>query len=63
MNTEFLYFDIGLDLGAMKRFLKIRDTNPMYDEVRQRGAIGLPTILVDDELMIGFDKEKLEAVI
>ncbi|MFZ5354367.1 MAG: hypothetical protein ACOZCL_16820 [Bacillota bacterium] len=47
----------------MKRFLKIRDTNPMYDEVRQRGAIGLPTILVDDELMIGFDKEKLEAVI
>lgn len=47
----------------MKRFLKIRDTSPLYDEVRARGAIGLPTIVMDDEVMIGFEKEQIDRLI
>jgi glutaredoxin-related protein len=57
---KFAYFDIGEDLGALKRFLKIRDKNPLYDQVKERGSIGIPTILLDDEVIIGFNKDELE---
>lgn len=62
-GIEFIYQDITGDLGAMKRFLKIRDTNPQYDDVRAKGAIGIPTVLIDDELYIGPEKEDLEKLI
>jgi glutaredoxin-related protein len=59
----FIYQDISNDLGAMKRFLKIRDTSEKYDYTREKGAIGIPTIIVDDEVFIGFEKEEIEELL
>ena len=59
-GVEFIYQDITGDLGAMKRFLKIRDNNELYNPVREKGSIGIPTILVDDLIILGFEKEELE---
>lgn len=47
----------------MKRFLKIRDTNPIYDSVKEKGGIGIPTLIIDDEVMIDIDKEKIEKML
>lgn len=57
---KFAYFDISENLGALKRFLKIRDNNAIYDPIRKEGSIGIPTLLIDDEIIIGFEKEGLE---
>jgi glutaredoxin-related protein len=62
-GIEFVYQDITGDLGAMKRFLKIRDTNPLYEEVKAKGGIGIPTVLIDEELYIGPEKEELERLL
>lgn len=58
-NIEFEYFDISLDFSALKRFLKIRDTNPLYEPIRGTGRIGIPTIVMGDEIMLELDEEKL----
>jgi glutaredoxin-related protein len=58
-GVKFGYFDISLDFGALKRFLKIRDTHPIYDSVKAQGWVGIPTIIIDDEIIIGLDREEL----
>ena len=62
-GIKFIYFDISLQLGAMKRFLKIRDTNPLYIAVKEEGRIGIPTVVIDDEVMLGLDDEKIEEIV
>ena len=62
-GIKFIYFDISLQLGAMKRFLKIRDTNPLYIPVKEAGNIGIPTVVIDDEVMLGLDDEKIEELV
>lgn len=62
-GIKFIYFDISLQLGAMKRFLKIRDTNPLYIPVKEEGNIGIPTVVIDDEVMLGLDDEKIEELV
>jgi len=47
-GIEFLYLDIGEKLLYLKQFLKIRDTNPLFDAIRERGQIGIPCILRED---------------
>lgn len=47
-GVEYLYCDIGEDLRTLKEFLKLRDSDPMYDAVREAGSIGIPTILLPD---------------
>jgi len=32
----------------LKEFLKIRDENPLFDAVREKGSIGIPTIVKAD---------------
>lgn len=56
---EFNYFDISTDLAALKRFLKIRDNNHVFDGAKQRGAIGIPAVILEDKVIIDIDKERL----
>lgn len=58
-GVDFAFFDISQDLGALKRFLKIRETNSIYDPVKEKGGIGIPTVIIDNKVMIDFEKEKL----
>jgi glutaredoxin-related protein len=55
----FEYYDISLDFAALKSFLKIRDTYPIYDPVKEGGKIGIPTIILDGEPMLEADEEKI----
>lgn len=40
------YFDITDNLANLKTFLKYRDTNAVYDNVRGKGGIGIPLLIV-----------------
>ena len=47
-GIEFVYLDFSEDLQYLKTFLTIRDTNPLFEEVKQRGGIGIPCIVEED---------------
>ena len=47
-GVEYQFCDIGNDLRSLKEFLKLRDSDPLYDPVREIGSIGIPTILLPD---------------
>ena len=36
------------ELSALKAFLSIRDSDSMYDEVKQAGGVGIPLVVKED---------------
>lgn len=40
-----VFHDIGTDLAALKEFLRIRDTSPLFDQVREAEKIGIPCLV------------------
>ncbi len=42
------YLDFSQDLRNLKEFLAIREGNPLFDEVRAAGGIGIPCIVMED---------------
>ena len=51
-----------LDLAKtknLKEFLKMRDSMEIYNPVKEHGAIGIPTFILDDDnITINFDEVK-----
>ena len=47
-NIEYEYIDINLSLRDLKGFLKLRDTLPVFDHVKELGQIGIPTLIDED---------------
>ena len=47
-GVPYDYRDFAEDLGHLKAFLKLRDTEPVFDAVKQAGKIGIPCIVRDD---------------
>lgn len=53
-NVPFQYLNISENLLYMKEFLKIRDENELFVQIRREGKIGIPCILREDQ-SITFD--------
>ena len=47
-NVEYEYLDFGENLRNLKAFLAIREGNPVFDEARANGSIGIPCIETED---------------
>ena len=47
-GVSYEYLDFSDNLLYLKEFLAIRDTNPLFHEVRENGAIGIPCIVLED---------------
>lgn len=47
-GVEFLYLDITAKLLFLKQFLKLRERSE-FDTVREKGQIGIPCILKEDD--------------
>ena len=47
-GVSYEYRDFGDDLRALKEFLVIRDSNPLFTEIKESGKIGIPCIVGDD---------------
>ena len=48
-GVAYEYLDFSEELKNLKEFLKIRDGNPLFDELRAEGKIGIPCIVREDE--------------
>lgn len=48
---EAEYIDIIENTTVLKEFLKIRDTSPLFDEVKERNGIGIPLFVREDGTM------------
>ena len=48
-NIAYEYYDICQDLHCMKEFLKLRDTQTVFEDARSNGYIGIPCIVKPDE--------------
>lgn len=47
-GTPYVFCDFADDLKNLKDFLKIRDTETIFDELKQEGKIGIPCIVHPD---------------
>lgn len=47
-NVEFEFLDFADSLLNLKEFLAIRDENEQFNAVREKGSIGIPTIVKED---------------
>ena len=47
-NVEFEFCDFADNLHYLKEFLKIRDESSLFNQVREKGSIGIPTIVKAD---------------
>jgi len=47
-GVEFSYVDITSSMGSLREFLKYRDTSAAFEEVKARGAVGVPCTVIND---------------
>ena len=47
-GVAYEYLDFSDALIHLKEFLAIREGNPLFDEIRQRGGIGIPCVVKTD---------------
>ena len=47
-DGHFEVIDIGEHVRALKEFLRLRDTNPAFDEAKKRGSVGIPCFVLED---------------
>lgn len=47
-GIAFEFHDFREELSALKEFLKIRDSSPLFDEIKKEGRIGIPCIIRED---------------
>lgn len=47
-GIQYLYLEWTNNIGYLKRFLKLRDTNSLFDSVKAGGGIGIPCFQLED---------------
>lgn len=47
-NPNFEYIDIGKHVHALHEFLELRDHNPVFDEYKAMGDVGIPCFVKED---------------
>ena len=47
-GVEYEFLDFAEKTANLKAFLKLRDSSPLFDPVRQEGGIGIPCIQRED---------------
>ena len=47
-EDEFQYINIGENIRNMSAFIKLRDTNPVFDRLKAMGDVGIPAFVFED---------------
>lgn len=47
-ENEFEYIDIGENIRNMSAFIRLRDTNPVFDRMKAIGDVGIPAFVFED---------------
>ena len=59
-NADYMYMEFSESTANLKRFLKLRDTEPLFEEVKKAGAIGVPCFKLSDGTLTLSLEEVLE---
>ena len=51
-KIEYENLDINKNLKTLKAFLRLRDKEGVFDEAKEKGYIGIPALITDDERII-----------
>lgn len=54
-DVKFVYLDISENMFNLKSYLKYRDTRPEFEEIKRKGAVGIPLIVVNNGEKIIFE--------
>lgn len=66
-NDKFEVIDIGSHVKLLKEFIAIRDTNPLFDDVKFNGSLGIPCFVLEDGTVtitpedVGLESRPVEA--
>ena len=58
-NINFIYFNISESLFNLKLFLKYRDNSPAFKEVKEKGRVGVPCIMINKGENFFFSQDSL----
>jgi len=47
-NANYEKINIGEKTASLKEFLKLRDTSPVFQNIRGSGSIGIPCFVLED---------------
>ncbi len=47
-EDEFEYINIGENIRNMSAFTRLRDTNPVFDHLKEIGDVGIPAFVLED---------------
>ncbi len=56
-NPDFEIIDIGRRVRNLKEFLKLRDSNPAFDEAKEVDDIGIPCYVLEDGTVTLYSKD------
>lgn len=61
-KIDFRYVDITESMYNLKRFLKYRDSNKAFDNIKKKNRVGLPAIMINNgqEFFFSMDEENLD---
>ena len=59
-GIEFEYVDMTASMSNLKAFLKYRDSSPVFVEVKARGAVGVPSTVINEGETVLIGKPSLE---
>ena len=62
-NIKFLFVDVCESVGKLKMFLKLRDTEDAFQEVRKQHKVGVPCIVIDDETIVSQNPDHVRQLI
>lgn len=57
-NDKYQLIDLGEHARNLKEFLQLRDSNPKFEKVKERGTIGIPCFVLEDGT-VSFAPEKV----
>lgn len=62
-EIKYMYVDVCESVGKLKSFLTIRDTADAYAEVREVHRVGIPCIVIDDDVILLDGPEHMQRLI
>ncbi|MFV0441055.1 MAG: hypothetical protein ACK5LV_07165 [Lachnospirales bacterium] len=51
-NIEYTFLDILENMGNLKKFLKLRDTTDIYNDIRGTSTIGIPLLCINKKYIL-----------
>ena len=56
LNVDYEAVEIMSSMANFKRFLKLRDNHPAFEQAKQNGYIGIPALVLGDEVYLNLNE-------